>query len=245
MGTFTLALKEVIDLKPENVSRETFIGLGEYPIFDQANNGTSAYRTLLNAKIIDHYWNQEMGVESVPMFQLAIKRRMNEIMPLYNQLYLSERKTYDPLVTMDIHTVMEGTSGQSSVTNSESSSDTASNAKSRAVQSDTPQTILSGSEDYATSAADSTSESDGTSTGTETATGESNATEDRDSHTTGYQGSPGDLLNAWRAAMLNIDMMVIADLSDCFMGIWGTNDEILPPGYNPSYGGFYMRGYYL
>lgn len=55
--------------------------IGWYPIFDEE------YRSVLNQKIVSHYLNYNIGYESASLFYFYITRKMNEIMPYYNQLY--------------------------------------------------------------------------------------------------------------------------------------------------------------
>jgi len=95
MGTFTIPLKKVIEY--ENGK----IGLDDYPIFDET------YRESLNKKIIAHYWNQEIGVETPSLFRFAMARKMNEIMPLYNQHYKLSLLTVDPLSTINMRSIVE------------------------------------------------------------------------------------------------------------------------------------------
>ena len=142
MSAFTMPLHEVIKrtggtLEVVNgVSKMTGgdIGLGHYPIFDD----NTAYRDTLNGKIIDHYMNREIGFETIPMFQLAMRRKMNEIMPLFNQLYKSQQIEFDPLSTMDVVTVMTGDTNTTSNVNTTGNSTTENNSKSRSVSHDTP-----------------------------------------------------------------------------------------------------------
>ena len=61
-----------------------------YPIFD-AN-----YKATLETKIIKHYYFREIGAESYGQFKMWLDRRMNEIMPYYNQLYQSELLKFNP-----------------------------------------------------------------------------------------------------------------------------------------------------
>jgi hypothetical protein len=181
MATFTIELCDVLEL-------ETDIGLNEYPLFDES------YRPALNKKIVDHFYNREIGMETVSMFRHQLRRRMNEIMPLYNQHYEASRIKIDPLKTIDIRNVgnMEATSnatghaetattgheqtdttghGQTDTTGN-SATTSASDAKSRAVASDHPQENLSGTGDYATSSNDAISNTtaNGTSDDTTSAT---------------------------------------------------------------------------
>lgn len=62
-----------------------------FPIFDEA------YRETLCSKILKHYYTREIGAESFGLWKLQLNRKMEEIMPYYNQLYESERLTIDPL----------------------------------------------------------------------------------------------------------------------------------------------------
>lgn len=52
-----------------------------YPIFEEA------YRRPLERKILSHYYTREIGYETVGRWKLALRNKMNEIMPYYNQLY--------------------------------------------------------------------------------------------------------------------------------------------------------------
>lgn len=200
MAEFTMVLKRVIELSPD-------IGLGEYPIFDEA------YRAPLNKKIIDHYWNQEIGVETIDMFRMVMKRKMNEIMPIYNQFYESQLLAVDPFITFDTTTDTANSSTSAATNNSTA------NSKGRAVSSDFPQNQLSENGDYASSATDNVGET--ANVGSADSTDESTGTVS----TRGFSGAMADLLLRYRETFLNIDMQIIAELSECFMLIWSNNDE--------------------
>lgn len=227
MSTFTIKLKDVLEYTDQD------IGLDTYPIFDEN------YRQALNDKIIDHYWNREIGQETIGMFQLAMRRKMNEIMPYYNQLYESELIKFDPISTFknDSTSEQDGTNqSESQGTNSSTST-----GKSRTVASETPQTRLAGDEDYASSAQDSASESTADGQAGETNTGSTNTTST--AHSEGYNGSPSDLLARYRATFLNVDLMVLNELEELFMLVWDNGDSYTPgspfiPGYwyGSSYG---------
>lgn len=226
MSTFTIPLKKAIEVTGgeltliNGVSKLIGgnIGIQHYPIFDEA------YRDHLTGRIVDHYLNREIGVETVDMFQLAMRRKMNEIMPLYNKLYLSERIEYDPLSTVDLRTLSTSESTNITEANSTAGNTTDTTSQSRAVTSETPQTMLSGSADYATGAADSNS----LSTGSGESTGDSLQTDEAvntsDSHTTGYQAVGSDLIIRYRESLLNIDLMIINELEELFMQVWDNGD---------------------
>ena len=219
MPSFTLELWRMIEMKPEAMELDEWLGLNEYPIFE-AN-----YREKLNKKICDHFMYQEIGHETVEQFRFSMRRKMNEIMPLYNQLYESTRLQFDPLSTVDITTTSNAEQKQNSSGSSvnETVGDVDSTAKN--VASAFPQVMLGGNKDYATSGADSNSQSKTTGKTEDVSTAENDATQSSSSSTKGYQGSVSQLLLQHRAAMLNVDMLVIRELDDLFMMIWNNGDE--------------------
>lgn len=195
------------------------IGLGTYPIFNEQ------YRPILNGKIVDEYFNREIGMETIDLFQLAIRRKMDQIMPYYNELYESKLIEFDPLSTMDIRSVGSSTMATHETSSSDVNSDSDTTGGGRVVNSNTPQTMLRPNADYATSATDSNSTS--AVVGSSTSDNESNGdTESNsDSHVTGYQMAASDLIMKFRSAIINIDTMILADVEDCFMLVMSTADN--------------------
>lgn len=63
-----------------------------YPIFDEN------YKRDLETKIIQHYYTQEIGLETVGLWKLKLRTKMREIMPYYNQLYQSELLEFNPFI---------------------------------------------------------------------------------------------------------------------------------------------------
>ena len=56
-------------------------------------------------KILLHYYQREIGYETVGLWKLKLNQKMREILPYYNQLYASEALVYDPLKNVDnMHT---------------------------------------------------------------------------------------------------------------------------------------------
>jgi len=227
MSTFTLKLKDVIKYSggvlsvENNVSRMIGgdIGLNNYVIFD-AN-----YRPFLNGRIIDRYFNREIGMETISMFRLAVRRKMNEIMPYYNQLYVSTTIVYEALSTINIATANDNISAMNSDNTGTSTAESISSADSRSVTSDTPQTMLSGNEDYASAAADANSDSVANSTNQETATQITSSSANSDTLVTGYQGAASDLVMRYRESLINVDLMIIQELEECFMLVWDNGDS--------------------
>lgn len=209
MATFTKRLKDVIKEEGPN------IGLNLYPIFDEE------HRKVLNQKIIDQYWNREIGQESVSMWRLAMSRKMNLIMPLYNQHYELSAIKLEALSTVD--STMTGTNTGASESTGTGTNDSTSNASSRAVASDTPQTALQDNADYATSMQDNISESKAGSESLQTEKSKQDAsTENR---ATGYQGHQPLLILQARQTLINIDEMIVLDLEELFMQVFTNGDS--------------------
>jgi len=226
MPNFTLLLNEVIEITGgttelvNGVTKMTGgnIGLNYYPIFDEA------YRDSLTGRIIDHYWNREIGLETISMFQMNMRKKMNEIMPYYNKLYLSTQLEIDPLKTVDLSTISHGTGEQTGTQTANGTNNSTNTAKSRAVNSDTPQTMLSDNEDYATAGVDSNSQSTVEGTNEQSGNTTENSTTDSTVTSSGYQGVPGTLITMYRDSLINVDLMVIGELEELFMQVWDTGD---------------------
>lgn len=192
--------------------------LSFYQIFNES------YRKVLNTKIKQHFWYNEIAHETVDIFLFQLKVKMNEIMPYYNQMYEAELTKRDPFLTvrMTSKNSSTGTSKTTAESKENGSSTSSTDAKSRAVQSETPQVMLSGNGDYATGAADSTSltgvksssDSAGSQSSTSTSDGTGTSTQE------GFSGSMASLIQAHRDAIVNVDMMVIAQLEPLFMYVW-------------------------
>jgi hypothetical protein len=150
---------------------------------------------------------------------------MNEIMPFYNQMYLSTEVVINPLRTTDLTTTNSLTDTQTGEQTSTSSSNSTGTGHARSVSSDTPQTMLQGEEDYASGATDTNSQNattgDGTQTNNTTATDEASGT----TTIQGYQGAASDLLMRYRESFINVDMMVINELEELFMQVWDNGDS--------------------
>lgn len=102
-----------------------------FPIFDES------YRSVLETKILRHYYTREIGLETVGLWKLKLNTKLNEIMPYYNQLYKSELIEFNPLYDVDLirDRVVKGTgtkdtensenrSGKSSTDNSQTTENT-------------------------------------------------------------------------------------------------------------------------
>lgn len=73
--------------------------LNSYPIFEEE------YRQRLNTKIIDHYYFNEIN-GTPDRFSFYLRRKLNEVMPYFNQLYQSECIKFNPLYNSYIREVL-------------------------------------------------------------------------------------------------------------------------------------------
>ena len=217
------------------VSNGFDLGLRDYPIFDES------YREQLNGKIIEHYWFREIGLETPGLFKRFLNRKMNEIMPYYNQLYESALKKFDPYVNYDLQTTGTTNSDhkeQRNITHDEtvntdakSTTDSSTDGTSRTLVSQTPQMQLSGHEDYASNITDTASNTTATGSGTQNSTANTKLddlmnmnAQNMDEYVTKVSGLTGitnsNALMQFRETFINTDMLVIDELQELFMGIY-------------------------
>lgn len=212
---FTLSLRRVIEITKND------IGLNDYPLPKGVPEG---FREALNEKIVRHYYTREIGFETIELWRYNMRRKMHEIMPMYNQYYESQLLDIDPLSTVNITNNNEAIGNQDTSSNSSSTASSANEAESRNVSSEFPQTMLNASEDYATAAADANSKNAGRSSATDAQSGKASTKDVGKSSTTGYSIPATELLIRYRQTFLNVDMDVINDLNEMFMFTYTSGD---------------------
>ena len=122
MAKYTVTIKTLID-------NNFHFSLDNYPIFDEN------YRTVLNQKILNHYYMYEIGFETAELFNFFLKTKMDEIMPLYNVLYGEQQKMLESDLFKNVN-IEENFTGESENT---SNSNSSSNEKNTQLYQDTPQ----------------------------------------------------------------------------------------------------------
>lgn len=185
--------------------------LTEYPIFDET------YRETLNQNILNHYYNDEIGFETASLFRFHLKARLNEIMPYYNNLYKIQAKILENAGSgLNFREIISReTSGESQSTSTNNSQ---SSGNSKNLFQDTPQGRISqasiNNQEWATNVTmnqnsnsnDSTIEDESTTSGTEDVTRTTNL--------------DIDTFNRVIENIRNIDLQIINNLNDLFMGIY-------------------------
>lgn len=212
-----------------------------YPIWD------IGYKSVLEEKIIRHYFTKEICFETVGLWKFILSERLNLIMPYYNELY----KTiidYDFLVDTNIveeykgNNVFNGLSDSTSKAKQESNqtsnntetstSDTSENGKN--LLSDLPQ-VNYNNIDYGTNLTETNNNSVNNISSTNdivndnivkndsnnTSTTKSTNNDENIKTTKGHNNHTiAELINQYRDSLLNIDNMIINDLKDLFMMIY-------------------------
>lgn len=194
------------------------------------------YRSILCSKILKHYYLREIGCETVGIWMLWVNTKLEEVMPYYNKLYESAQLEFNPFNDVDLtrqhKTDYEGKTETSDngTRKTEGNDNTTNNSTVYDLYSDTPQGALTGvdNENYLTNARKNTSngtvnsKTTGNETLSTTGTSGTNSTENYIETIKGKQGteSYSDLLNKYRKTLLNIDMLVIDEFSELFMGLW-------------------------
>ena len=201
MSKYTITIQKLI--------KNSFnFNLNSYPIFDET------YRATLNKKILDHYYMSEIGLETPELFNHYLGSKLNEIMPYYNTLYLKQKSLLDNLegnVNLRetfTRNVANETSGSSTGT-----------SNNKTLFEDTPQGYLVQSDMEDMTHASNINFGKSSDSSTSNTTG--NSTEDYIKTIIGNNGGKYnvDILNEIKNSLLNIDVMIINDLSDLFMGI--------------------------
>lgn len=161
-----------------------------FPIWDEAHRGE------LEKKIIEHYYFRQIGFETVGRFKFKLNTRLREIMPRFNKLYKTTLFKYNPIENYNMEEKGKDTR--------KGSSDTL------AKYSDTPQGELTDLKEgrYLTNATH----------GTDSSTGE-------EVHEFSRHGNIGvtttqQMIEQERAIIIDLDLMIIAELKDLFIGVF-------------------------
>ena len=210
MSKYTTTIKNLID---NNFDFQ----MTSYPIFDEN------YRNTLNQNILNHYYESEIGFETASLFRFYLNQTLNEIMPYYNELYKIQKEVLKN-ATNNVNLTETLQRDTSTTTNSNSTSNNNGINNSKNVFLDTPQgDLYKGDIDDTNYATNVTWNKNNTS---------NNITDNSASSGTGNEnyiktiiGNNGnkysvELLQQAKDNLMNIDLMIINDLNDLFMGIY-------------------------
>ena len=218
MAHYTITIKTLIDNNFD-------FKMTDYPIFDEN------YRNVLNQKILNHYYENEIGFETAPLFRFYLNNKLNEIMPYYNILYEKQLQLLNNIdKNVNLVEDFKGTNTNESTTNteSESTSNSSGTSKNKDLFQDTPQGNLNNTElenqtwatNYTMNNTENKNEINDNSSSNGTAN--SNGTNNYLKTIIGNNGGKFniDILKDIQNNFMNIDLMIINELNDLFMQIF-------------------------
>lgn len=179
-----------IELREVVKDSDIFDRCDPFPIWDENHRGE------LEKKIIEHYYFRQIGFETIGRFIFQLNVRLREIMPRYNQLYKTTLFKYNPIENYNMEE--KGTDTRKA------------NGETLGKYSETPQgeinNLIEGK--YLTNATHGTDKTEG-----------------EENHTFTRHGNIGvtttqQMIEQERKIIIDLDMMIIEDLKDLFLGLW-------------------------
>lgn len=228
MARYTVQLRKIIETLGEDEVLSWFqdYDLSNYLTFDEikviTDRGTWSPARLAQ-KIVDHYYMQEIGLETVALFKRKVKVAMQEIMEDKLPLIYSASLKYNPLTNVNYTETYSGSSTSENSTTSDSTANSTSSGLT--VNSDTPQGQISKSAILNGNYASSTSANEIEDEATTNSSGESSGsgTQDYTKHFEGNQGISATyqkMIQQYRDNIRAIDGEIIEDLRSLFMIIY-------------------------
>ena len=205
MAKYTITIKTLID---NNFDFQ----MTNYPIFDEN------YRETLNNNILHHYYENEIGFETAPLFRFYLNQKLNEIMPYYNELYKVQKKLIDDNLLLNNVNLTEELKGKNTT---QTSSVSQSTNKGKNLFQDTPQGNISQQDINAQNVyATNITLNDNSINDNSSANG--SGTNEYIKTIIGNNGGKFniDVLNDIKNNLMNIDLMIINELYDLFMQIF-------------------------
>ena len=205
MAKYTITIKTLIDNNFD-------FKMDSYPIFDEN------YRKTLNQNILYHYYENEIGFETAPLFRFYLNQKLNEIMPYYNELYKAQKKLIDDNLLLNNVNLTEELKGKNTTTTSSTSQST---NKGKNLFQDTPQGNISQQDINAQNVyATNITLNDNSINDNSSANG--SGTNEYIKTIIGNNGGKFniDILNDIKNNLMNIDLMIINDLNELFMQIF-------------------------
>ena len=161
----------------------------------------------LATKIVDHYYDRESGLETIALFRLKAKVKMQELMEEYLPLIYTASIEYNPLVNVDVTTTTSrrvddaGTNSSSGLT----------------INSDTPQGQISKTEILSGEYASSTQGGESTTSNTSQTIEASSV---RTVGNSGVSATSQKMIEQYRNNIRAIDREIINKLNPLFMGLY-------------------------
>ena len=194
---------------------ETFKLFDEYYDFYLEENKENFQK-----KFYNRYYDREIFCKNPRVFKRELIGKLNEIAPYYKQLYKTEleSKNINFLLNKDLKEEftreLDNTSNSNSISNSNSS------GTSQNIFSDTPEGNINNIDNYMSNASKSKADDNSSSE-----SNSQNTTKGKEKTMLLSQGNIGitssaELLEKWRNVLINIDSMILDELSYLFLDIY-------------------------
>lgn len=184
-------------IMPDNNSKVTITlreliatGFDPFDRDDKYPIWAEAHRAELEKKICEHFAFRQIGFETPGRFKFELNKKMREIMPYFNKIWATTQYEYNPI---ENYSMKEGGTDNGST-------------KSTSKYSDTPQGSIERIDKYLTNAAaeDGSHESE---------------------HEAWRNGNIGvtttqQMIEQERNATIDVDMMIINELNELFLGVY-------------------------
>ena len=185
--------------------------------FDYPSFYTGEAKKDFENQVIEHFYFRQIGQETVGRFLHYFRSKIRDIMPYYIQLYESEKYMKDiddPFATVDYTETFEQES--TGVSQTENNGTRKENHLRKFAN--TPQGSIDNLDHYMTEATTETADD----TDTSATTGEQSGTVKSTLTKKGAMGVTtfGHDMIEYRQSFLNIDLMVINELNDLFLGVY-------------------------
>ena len=209
MAKYTTTIKSLIDNNFD-------FGLQNYPIFDED------YREHLNDMILKHYYMSEIGFETAALFKQYLNNKMNEIMPYYNTLYKLQKDLLNNGGAIDQNVNLTETYSHNVTTEGTSESNSNSTNENKNVSQNTPQGNLVRQNINNFNYADNINFGNNNSNINDSSNTSGKSIEDYIKKIQGNNGQKYayEVLIAVKNNILSIDLEVINELEDLFMGVF-------------------------
>lgn len=200
-----------------------------YNLFDLPYNlYNNELKPYFEEKFFQHFMFYEIGFDNINIFKQHLISTLNDIYPKYKQLYETEIRcqNIDFMLNKDlkesyVRKLNGETEGNSQAT---SNSNNTSSNNDLSIANDTPQNKVDDLDKYMTSASKSNSNStnNSSSNANNTVKNKSNNTEEYELISQGNIGvtSSAELLEKWRAVLINIDEMIFKELENLFLFVY-------------------------
>lgn len=217
-------LKAKYTLVLENVYRDKNYNLFDLP-YNLYDNDLKPY---FEEKFFQHFMFHEIGFDNINIFKQHLISTLNDIYPYYKQLYETEIrcKNIDFMLNKDLkESYIRKINGETLGNTQSTSSSTNNNTnEDLSIANDTPQNKIDDLDKYMTSASKNTSNGNSSSNanGNVTSNGKVNNKEEYELISQGNIGvtSSAELLEKWRASIINIDQLIFKELETLFMVIY-------------------------